>query len=140
MKLEDFKYGKPIVLLSSIAGVAIALFSCYDYFKNKLEEYKKETETRTEKKIIEVVLNNDHYLIDKIIHELDDRYDDGPRIDSLINSINDKDKFFAVGFRGDGTGNLYYKDYHGNVYKCHYNYEEKHWFYIDETGKKQYAY
>lgn len=137
MKLEDFKCGKPFVFIASLFITAVGIFSGYEFFKLRWESYKVEAEKRTEKKVVEVVLSNDHLLIDKIIEELDDRYDDGPRIDSLIEVHKLNDSYFAVGFRSNTQGDVHYRDIYGKLYKVYYNYQEYYWFYVDENGEKQ---
>lgn len=137
MKLEDFKYGKPFTLIASLFITAVGIYSGYEFFKIRFNEYKKENEKRTQAKVIEVVLENDHLLIDKIIEVLDDRYDDGPRIDSLIEIHKLNDSYFAVGFRSNVDGDIHYRDMYGKLYKVYYNYQEYYWFYVNENGEKQ---
>lgn len=137
MKLEDLKYGQKLKFTASLVGAAVALFSGYEFFKIRFDQYKEETEKRTEKKVIDLVLNNDHLLIDKIIVELDSRYDDGPRIDSLITALQLDDGYFAVGFRSNKDGDIHYRDMYGKLYKVYYNYQDYYWFYVDDNGEKQ---
>ena len=137
MKLEDFKYGKIFTLIASLLVTAVAIFSGYEFFEARLDKYKEDSEKRTKQQVIEVVLDNDHLLIDKIIEELDDRYDDGPRIDSLIDIHKLNDSYFAVGFRSNNEGDIHYRDMYGKLYKVYYNYQEYYWFYVGENGEKQ---
>lgn len=138
MRLEDYKYGKPIAFFASIMGAILVFFSGYEIFERKWKSYQETSEQRTEQKVIEVVLSNDHLLIDKIIEELDSRYEDGPRIDSLVNAINSKHEYFSVGFRSNGDGKLYYRTQYNEIYRVYWSQESFNYFYVLDSGEKIY--
>ena len=134
MNLEDKKWGKYLMYVATLCGALFGIFKFGEYSLEKLEVYQATQYEKIELIVIDVVKNNDDLLLVKIIEELDDRYDDGPRIDSLMASFNDKFKYYSVGFRSDGSGKLWYRTAHNEMYRAYHNLQHG-WYYIKDDGE-----
>jgi len=130
-KFRDISTKAKILTVSSICAALMVISGFLSSLYIKYEGYVEKSEIELKETIRETLNEEDAF----IILQLDS-------VKLILDSINHRlvegTKFFAVGFRGDGSGNLWYRNKFGKIFKSYYSEDYGLWYYINDEGKAVY--
>lgn len=132
MVLSNF--AKKVIYISSVITAAVTIIGTLGWIYNEYQDYKRKTENQLDNRINELIENHGN----TILHEIHQRTElFNTSIDSLQNQINnliESNSYFAIGLRGDGTGNMWYRDLYGKIYRVYYYRDIERYYYINDDG------
>lgn len=130
-KFKDLSTKAKILTVSSICAALMVISGFVSSLYTKYQGYRESSKIELKKTIREVLLEEDA----KITANIDTIY---MTLDSINHRIVGGSKFFAVGFRGNGSGDLWYRNEFGIMYNAYYSEDYGMWYYVNEEGKAVY--
>lgn len=131
-----------IIYISSVLGAIIGIITGLGYFVNQYFEYKNTQDVMFQEKVEQIIEEKDALFKKEVLYELNKVYENSEKeIDTLkkhIKDLREGSQYFAIGYRGDGTGNIFYRDAYGTVHKTYWNDDLHQYYYIDERGRAVY--
>lgn len=130
MVLSNFT--KKIIYISSFITASITIIGSLGWVYNEYQDYKRKSELELDNRINNLIENHGNTILYEI-HERTELFK--INIDSLqlqINHLIESNSYFAIGLRGDGTGDMWYRDMYGKIYKVYY-YKDRY-YYINDQG------
>jgi hypothetical protein len=139
---KDKTLSQKIIYISSVLGALVALSTGISYFYNVYSEHRDYREKEFNKSVLEIIHKEDekfkHELLNYMNSELLFYRTEIDSLKKTIKDLREGSEFFAVGFRGDGTGKLWYRNEYGIIYSVFFNYDINQYYYINENGKAVY--
>ncbi len=132
MLLNNFT--KKVLYLSSVVTASITIIGAFGWVYNEYQDYKRKSEQELDQRINHLIENHGNTILYEI-HERTELFKQN--IDSLqiqIDHLVQGNSLFAIGLRGDGTGNLWYRDAFGKIYKVFYYRDIDKYYYINDNG------
>ena len=118
-----------------LAGYIVKPFSWYsEYIEEKELQEKQELKTF----IIDVFNDVSNGVIKETTREIETTKNLLDSLETIISEIKEGSEYFAVGFRGNGTGKLWYRDMYGNIHELYYWEETNQYYYINDEGRAVY--
>lgn len=125
---------KKIIYISSVITASITIIGAFGWVYNEYQDYKRKSEAELDKRINTLIENHGNTILYEI-HERTELFK--TNIDSLqlqINHLIESNSYFAIGLRGDGTGEMWYRDMYGKIYKVYYYKDIQRYYYVNEEG------
>jgi hypothetical protein len=119
---------KKLIYISTLIGSIATIGAALTYGINKYNSYIDDRDSVLKEKVIKIIKEQDGDLItrmDKIDKRIDSLY---IKIDSLDKELRNGSQYFSVGYRGDGSGQLWWRDEYGELFKL-YNISG-HYYYV----------
>jgi hypothetical protein len=123
-------FTKKLVYIASVAGAIITISGAIGWIYNEYQNHRRTTEEQLDDRINTLIENHGNTILNEI-HQRTDMFIE--KLDSLnyrLKSI-EGDDMFAVGFRADGSGILYYRDNLGKSHNVFYDELYDVYYYID---------
>lgn len=113
------KFTKKIIYIASITSAVVTIGGAIGWVYNEYQTHKRKEEKQLNERIIKLIKENENIFIEKI--------------DSLNHRLKsiEGDDMFAVGFRADSNGNLYFRDKLGKSHEIFYDQQYDVYYYID---------
>ena len=125
-----------IKIAGAVAGSLLTIISLGTLVHNWYSNYSDQAKAKHEKELEIFVTEVFSKVSDNIITETTREIATTKKLlDSLqrvINQLQEGSEYFAVGFRGDGSGKLWYRDAFGKVFLVYFF--ENRYYYINENG------
>lgn len=125
---------KKIIYLSGVITASITIIGSVGWVYNEYQDYKRKSEQQLDNRINNLIENHGNTILYEI-HERTELFK--TNIDSLqlqINNLVQGNSYFAIGLRGDGSGDMWYRDLYGNIYKVYYYRDINKYYYINDDG------
>ena len=116
------KFTKKIIYIASITSAVVTIGGAIGWVYNEYQDHKRTEEKQLNERIIKLIKENEDVFIEKI--------------DSLNHRLKniEGDDMFAVGFRANENGKLYYRDMSGKSHEVYYD-QQYDVYYIIEDNK-----
>lgn len=103
------KLAKKIIYVATITGAIATIGGAASWVYNEYQDHQRTEDKELNNRIITLIKTNEDVFVKKI--------------DSLNHRLKDieGDDMFAVGFRADSDGNLFYRDLYGHSHKVFYD-------------------
>ena len=114
------KFAKKIIYIASVTSAVITLGGAVGWVYNEYQDHQRTEEKELNKRIITLIKENEDIFIKKI--------------DSLNHRLKniEGDDMFAVGFRADDSGNLFYRDLYGHSHTVYFDQVYELYYYIED--------
>lgn len=142
VRFKDLKTGGKITRIGAVIGSIMTIFTFMGVLYNYYSSYREEVEKKEKKELISLIKNvhaeSDSELLEQSIKEHDITKNLLDSLSSIVAEMKEGSEYFAVGFRGDGTGNLWYRDSYGDIYRVFYSNDYGLYYYVNNDGKAVY--
>lgn len=132
------KLGAIGTVCGSIMAVITLCGILWTSYKNYTEEVKKEELKELKEFIIKTNKEHESEILTKAISDMKETRETLDSLQLIIDDLREGSEYFAIGFRGDGSGQLWYRDMYGTIYKTYYDSEYEIYYYINEDGMAVY--
>ena len=140
-KFRDLSFGKKILHLGTLAGSLMAILTFLIYLYNHYDEYSEEEKLKKELQLDKKIESISKTVIEKEtttkIYKINNLLDS---LESVIDKMQEGSEYFAIGLRGDGTGNKWYRDEFGHLHKAFYDRDYNLHYYLNNSGAFIYVY
>lgn len=121
--------------IGAIAGSILTIISLggllYTWYYNYSETTKKKEKEEIRILISEIALKTVTTETSSEITQTKELLDS---LQEVISNIKEGSEYFAIGFRGDGSGKMWYRDKFGKVFNVYYSDVYGMYYYINEQG------
>lgn len=129
-----------VKIAGAVAGSLLAIISLgtlvHNWYSNYSDQAKAKHEKELEIFVTEVFSKVSDNIITETTREIATTKKLLDSLQTVINQLQEGSEYFAVGYRGDGSGKLWYRDALGKVFPL-YIYEGLE-YYINEQGQAVY--
>jgi hypothetical protein len=132
--LTESKLAKNVVYASTIIGAIITITGAFAWIYNEYQDHKSVRELELDSRIDNRLKDHGNEILLEIDNKIELFHGVVDTLQEQIDNITEGNEMFAVGYRGDGSGKLWYRDEYGKVFRVYTNSTTGQYYYINETG------
>lgn len=134
MSPTNTKVGKSIMKIAALITSITVIIGALGWVYNEYQNYKSTTEKELDSRIDDRLKEHGNEILLEINEKTDLFHEvvDSLRVQiDMINENIEGDQLFAIGFRGDGTGEIFYRDKFGVLYKVYLSSDNSYYYVKD---------
>ena len=119
------KYIKKLIIAGTIVASLATIGGAINYGINKYSNLKEKSELEFRNKVKEIIKEEDDKILNKVEYLEEELH-------NLDNTLREGSEYFSVGYRGDGSGELWWRDIYGDLYKVYHIEYSNQYYYVKD--------
>jgi hypothetical protein len=132
-RFKDMTFSKKLIIIAGICGAIMTIVSFLTFLYTKYSDHKSHT-LKTLQKEINIIVQDEVKALNIEILSLK------KEVEVLHTQLSEGSRYFAIGLRGDGTGNKWYRDEFGHIHRAFYSEAYGLHYYLNTRGEFIYVY